>query len=367
MSESHKQQKNKPRRIRHVPQVPNPFNIKITRYRQHDTLQGYIHCGVFSDNNTPVVIKETIKELVENNLSRSNHRIHENFHEEKRILLYLSNQTDIDSGICAILNSMVWEDSKSYYYAMQHCKAGLFDYIKSEFENQKSGTMAKIISNPNLNTKPFMPWITKIQNIFRQICRAVGYCHSKGIAHLDLSLENTLIFNKNQCLVKLIDFGLSHDINKHSNSWISNKRVGKLSYMSPEVYNKQNYDCRSVDVWCIGVMLFMMLIGTPPYSRPIVHKDSSLSLLIAGKIEKLLNHFGRIWMISDDAMDLLIKIFKFEGDRISMNDVLCHPFVGLNVNCNGNLNVKICPYIRRTVSVLKDYNDELLNEYNIIP
>eukprot|EP01083_Nonionella_stella_P103637 296158_1 len=376
MSTSDKHQRERPivraSNVRHeVPQIPNPYGIRITRYRQFDSLQGYIHCGVYGDDNKKIVIKQTLKQLVQQKISRNGHRIHENFHEEKRILLYLSNQNDLDTGICRIVNNFVWEDKTSYYYAMQHCVAGLFDYIQGQFDKHKNGTMDKIINNPNYNDKPYMPWVTKIQNIFRKLCRSVAYCHSKGIAHLDLSLENALLFDERGGVIKLIDFGVSHDMRKHNGSWISNKRVGKTNYMPPEVYAMCNYDSRKVDVWTLGVMLFMCLVGSPPYVMPIVKKhsgdvkgDLALTFLLRGKLEKILNKWHRAWMVSDDAMDLMIQIFKTEKNRITMNDLLAHPFVGLALECDGSMTVNQCPHIARTVQVLNYYNDGLLNEFN---
>eukprot|EP01084_Bolivina_argentea_P183653 316868_1 len=366
------QQSHRPRSYSQIPQIPNPFNIQIVRFQQFNTLQGYIHIGIVGTDNQPIVIKETLKELVEEHKSKTGHTIHENFHEEKRILLYLSNQNDCDIGICRIHTNLVWEDYQSYYYSMQFCKAGLFEYIHKEFDKSNlSATMTKIINNTQMNKKPYMPWITKIQNIFRQICRSVGYLHSKGIAHLDLSLENALLFDDTGCMIKLIDFGVAHDISKHNGSWIGKKRVGKINYMPPEVYLERNFDCRKVDVWCLGVMLFMCLVGSPPYARPIVKRhardtkgDSGLTFLIHGRIETILTAWKRIWMVSDDAMDLLKKIFKFEDKRISMNELLCHPFVGLELNCNGQLDVNVCPHITRTIKVLVNHNAGLLNEYN---
>ena len=171
----------------------------------------------------------------------------------------------------------------------------------------------------------------------------------------------------------MIDFGVSHDINHINNngSWISNKRVGKTNYMAPEVWAQKDYDCRKADVWTLGVMLFMLLIGCPPYSRPIIKRhnkdskgDAALTFLINGKIDIILNHWNRSWMISDDAKDLLIHIFRLENQRITMDQVLSHPFVGLRLNCDGGLSINQCPHVLRTIDVLIQHNQGLLNEYD---
>ena len=128
----------------------NPFGIRITRYEMHNTLQGWIHFGEYDEIHSGiqqqfqhkttirVVIKETFKELVKRRMSKSGQKVHENFFEERRILIHLSNQQDSDIGICRIVNNYIWEDSHSYFYAMQYCKSGLFEYIQHEFDKEKT-------------------------------------------------------------------------------------------------------------------------------------------------------------------------------------------------------------------------------------
>ena len=90
----------------------NPYGIRITRYEIYNTLQGWIHFGEYDEihNNgmqqqfqhkttIKVVIKETFKDLVKKGISKSGLKVHENFFEERRILIYLSNQKDSDIGI----------------------------------------------------------------------------------------------------------------------------------------------------------------------------------------------------------------------------------------------------------------------------
>merc|ERR1711972_1243522 len=102
--------------------------------------------------------------------------------------------------------------------------------------------------------------------MFYEICLGIKTHHDLNIAHRDLSLENVLLIeNKNRkkneprLWPRICDFGLA----------IENKprhydTVGKVSYMSPEC-NAGGYEGKANDIWCLGIMLFMMMIGAPPY------------------------------------------------------------------------------------------------------
>ena len=97
--------------------------------------------------------------------------------------------------------------------------------------------------------------------LFSQMASAVAYLHSRNIAHRDLKPENFLFgmesdFNS----LKLIDFGLAKTVT--TSSELSTK-TGTCYYVSPETLRgSYNEKC---DVWSLGVILFMMLSGYPPF------------------------------------------------------------------------------------------------------
>ena len=108
--------------------------------------------------------------------------------------------------------------------------------------------------------------------IFKQIVLAVEYCHSKGIAHRDLKLENILITENGE--VKLIDFGFS--------VWVKEGKIkifsGTRTYMSPEIITKPEYEGPPTDVWALGVILYYLLCGKFPFESS---NDSELYSQIA--------------------------------------------------------------------------------------
>jgi len=91
---------------------------------------------------------------------------------------------------------------------------------------------------------------------------AIVYCHGLGIVHRDLKPENILIDKELNNSVKVIDFGTSVFYKK--NAEFLDKVQGTPYYIAPEVLNKK-YDERC-DVWSLGVLLYILLSGKPPFN-----------------------------------------------------------------------------------------------------
>jgi len=97
--------------------------------------------------------------------------------------------------------------------------------------------------------------------VTKQILQAIAYCHAQNVAHRDLKPENVLIDTKNKGSIKVIDFGTSHayDTENHTMHQI----YGTPYYIAPEVL-VGNYD-EKCDLWSIGVILYIMMCGRPPF------------------------------------------------------------------------------------------------------
>ena len=92
---------------------------------------------------------------------------------------------------------------------------------------------------------------------------AMMYCHDLGIVHRNLKPENLLFGTKDltSATIKISNFGLA----RHTSSEeLATTTCGTPGYMAPEILNNEKYDYRC-DYWSMGVVMFIMLSGTPPF------------------------------------------------------------------------------------------------------
>jgi len=292
-----------------------------------DTLQGRIYSAIDRNNGQWVVVKETWKQLVKLGKSRDNHTVPENFEMEKAIMKYLSGMKDAHPGFVKLLDE--WEDDNTYNYAMEMCQGGeLFEYIKTlHSEGALASWTRRQTKLPQKPLKEANEWIKVVQHMFWQVASCTAWFHSKRVCHLDMSLENAMIgknSKKTGVEIKIIDFGVAKLY--ENGKFEANKPVGKTGYMAPEVYNKKKYDPRAADIWSIGVMLFMMLIGAPPYQIP-QRSNPAFNFIVKGRLGDVLKHWKRLGCVTEDALDLMNRIFKYEPERIKMEQLLAHPFL----------------------------------------
>jgi serine/threonine protein kinase/tetratricopeptide (TPR) repeat protein len=121
--------------------------------------------------------------------------------------------------------------------------------------------------------------------LFIPVCQAIQHAHQKGIVHRDLKPSNVLVapYDGNP-VVKVIDFGVA----KAAGQQLTERTlvtgfgaiVGTLEYMSPEQaeLNNHDIDTRS-DIYALGVLLYELLTGTPPFSRKELEKASLMEML----------------------------------------------------------------------------------------
>jgi len=97
----------------------------------------------------------------------------------------------------------------------------------------------------------------------QQILESVNHCHSNGVVHRDLKPENLLLASKAKgAAVKLADFGLAIEVQGDQQAWFG--FAGTPGYLSPEVLKKEPYG-KPVDIWACGVILYILLVGYPPF------------------------------------------------------------------------------------------------------
>ena len=153
--------------------------------------------------------------------------------------------------------------------------------------------------------------------IVYNIVETLGYLHQRGIVHRDIKPENLLLKKKGDPdSIKLADFGLANILEgKDSLQTV----CGSPAYMAPEVHNLQNYD-EKVDMWSMGVMLFLLLSGGLPFLPPrLVEKAERQDYDFSGKL----------WPgVSDAAKDLVVRLLVADPKkRYGVEQVLSHPWI----------------------------------------
>lgn len=145
---------------------------------------------------------------------------------------------------------------------------------------------------------------------------AINYCHKSGIVHRDLKPENLLLENKEEnANIKVIDFGISQKLAPHGKL---KQAVGTIFYMAPEIFTG-NYD-EKCDIWSAGVILYIMLCGSPPF---YAEKIEDMAVLVNSAV---VTFKSPVWnSISSDAKDLIISMLAVDpDDRLSADQVLNH-------------------------------------------
>jgi len=288
------------------------------------TLQGESLIAIEENTKELCVIKRASKKLYKNHVSMKGHCINEDFLKEVSIVKMLSKDPNAPCGFVRFKKFI--EDDLNFYLIEEHGGIDLFDYIIEQ--NKK-------IKENRLSIKQ---WQLKIQYIMGTILETVNYFHTQHhLCHLDLSLENILINSKTMD-VKICDFGLSlifdsykSNIDNASNkfqishNFLCGQYAGKLQYKSPEMNERKPFDARLADVWAIGVILFIMLCGIPPFEYAH-NNDLRFQYIINGRLLELIKLWKLEENIPKDAIDLLLQIFKVEKQRITMERILNHPY-----------------------------------------
>eukprot|EP01098_Paradermamoeba_levis_P003749 TRINITY_DN1667_c0_g1_i1.p1 TRINITY_DN1667_c0_g1~~TRINITY_DN1667_c0_g1_i1.p1 ORF type:complete len:366 (-),score=157.56 TRINITY_DN1667_c0_g1_i1:122-1135(-) len=198
----------------------------------------------------------------------------------------------------------IFEGSDVYYIVLELISGGeLFDKIvQLQFYSEKDAS-----------------------RIIRQVLAAVQHLHERNIIHRDLKPENLLLSSSAEdANIKLADFGLSEIVD--GDDVLLKRAVGTPGYIAPEVllaleggagYNKP------VDLWGIGVILYILLCGFPPFYDE--DEEALYDSIIVGKF----TYPEPYWTnVSDSAKDLINRMLVVDpAERLTAAECLNHPWV----------------------------------------
>lgn len=153
----------------------------------------------------------------------------------------------------------------------------------------------------------------------KQSFYALLYLHKNRICHRDIKPENFLLYKEDDAgHIKLIDFGLAKVVIPNE---IMNKPNGTPYYIAPEVL-KGSYTTQC-DVWSMGVIMYIMLCGKPPFSGK-TNKDIINNVLTGQYSLK-----NEVWnTVSAEAKDMISKLLERSADmRMTAQEAFDHPWI----------------------------------------
>ncbi|CAG9786697.1 unnamed protein product [Diatraea saccharalis] len=204
---------------------------------------------------------------------------------------------------CIISTEEVFDTNNAVYIVLELMQGGeLFDRIT------KNGHLTEQLT----------------RFLFRQMVLAVKYLHSQGITHRDLKPENVLLESKqDDTIVKITDFGLSKFVGEDS---FMKTMCGTPLYLAPEVLRANGQRCygHEVDVWSLGVILFVCLVGYLPFSNE--YKEMTLrEQILSGQYKYSPSHWKGI---SLQAKLLMKRMLTVQVERrITLDQILNHAWM----------------------------------------
>ncbi|XP_044744319.1 calcium/calmodulin-dependent protein kinase type II alpha chain isoform X8 [Coccinella septempunctata] len=178
----------------------------------------------------------------------------------------------------------------------------------------------------------------------QQILESVNHCHQNGVVHRDLKPENLLLASKAKgAAVKLADFGLAIEVQGEQQAWFG--FAGTPGYLSPEVLKKEPYG-KPVDIWACGVILYILLVGYPPFWDEDQHR--LYAQIKAGAYD----YPSPEWdTVTPEAKNLINQMLTVNAaKRITASEALKHPWI-----CQRE-RVASVVHRQETVDCLKKFN-----------
>uniref|UniRef100_A0A8D0HRY3 non-specific serine/threonine protein kinase n=1 Tax=Sphenodon punctatus TaxID=8508 RepID=A0A8D0HRY3_SPHPU len=210
-------------------------------------------------------------------------------------------------------------------------------YIVTEFA--KNGEMFDhLTSNGHLSE-------SEARKKFWQILSAVEYCHNHHIVHRDLKTENLLLDSNMN--IKLADFGFGnfYKSGEPLSTW-----CGSPPYAAPEVFEGKEYEGPHLDIWSLGVVLYVLVCGSLPFDGP------NLPTLRQRVLE---GRFRIPYFMSQDCETLIRRMLVVDSTkRITIAQIKQHKWMQADPSLQQQQSLSFC--MQNYNSNLGDYNEQVL-------
>lgn len=252
--------------------------------------------------------KETGKRFAMKRLDRSNKELYKLYSDEVKILKLLSKYPH--NGVLQYVDS--YEDINDCYILTQLCEGGeVFDRIASGDA----------------------PPLTEMEaiNITKMMIEPIAHLHKLNIVHRDLKPENYVLETTEKTSpIRLIDFGCAAKV-RDSVELMS--ACGTLYYLAPEIVPLWTKHPRAkfltgatwkkADMWSIGIIIYIILVGVPPF----FHRKKGVARILK-KIQSGKYKWPKTAQVSDEAKDLVANLLTLNPyNRYSAEQALNHPWI----------------------------------------
>ena len=202
-----------------------------------------------------------------------------------------------------------FENAEYIFIVMEYIRGGrLTDYMKEKKFNFTEKRVAELIY---------------------EIALGVKYLHKYGIIHRDLKPDNIMLTEaSDRGHIKIMDFGLSKILGKKEKT---SDGFGTLTFVSPEVLIRKPYN-KEIDIWSIGVILYLMLSGDLPFDDPEDDEQKIAKSIVFKDVEFPQKKFGNK---SKEVIDLIKRcLTKEPRDRIKIDEILKSDWIKANLGGN---------------------------------
>ena len=258
-----------------------------------------------------------IKILKKTDIMQKDHM--DKIRNEKNIMLENKHKFLLGLEFC-------FHDGRRIYFGMNYCAGG-------------------VLTNYILNYKRFDEGVARFYTA--QIILALEYLHERNIVYRDLKPDNVCLDKTGY--IKLIDYGISKYLAGADS--LTQSVVGTYEYFAPEILQQQGYN-RMVDWWCLGILLFELVVGQPPWTDPNDNTLFTYILKYDFEIPKEVN-------MSPELMHLIRSLLiKAPSARLGFTngakDIINHPwFTGFDFNALNQMSMTppLLPYVEKDSDV----------------
>ena len=274
-------------------------------FRKIQKLANAIHGKIYLYEHLPTRSQVVVKKMPTCNVVAFTPGLLEDALTEIGVTKFISSMTQADYVIKMV---GLYQDEEFTYFVTEYSSGGeLFEHV--------------------VHAKQLPEEIAR--KYTRELLMAIQSLHHNGIVHRDVSLENTLLHADGS--IRVIDFGQSVHLysakgprpdtpQRHTG------KAGKAYYRAPEMYCG-DYEGAPVDIFAVGVTLFIMTVGTPPWNSAVA-TDARYKYIEKYGVTKLLTSWGKAQTMSPKLLDLIERLMCPKPElRITVDHALNHPWI----------------------------------------